>query len=129
MQTSKSFKGLLLGLILLLAASAFAANKAPLRVEDSLSVAGTQLTTGDYIVTWDGNGPDIQLNILKGKHVVATVPARLVNMDRAPERDSTVVRMDGSSRSLSQIRFSGKKYAVAIGNDAGGSASSGSSVR
>jgi hypothetical protein len=129
MQTSKLSKTLLLGVSLILATGVFAANKASMRVEDPLSVAGKQLKTGDYTVTWDGSGPDIQLNILKGKQVIATTPARLVNMDRAPERDSTVVKVDNGSRALSQIRFSGKKYAVAIGDDAGGSATGGSSAR
>jgi len=128
MQISKISKGLLLSLLLLLASGAFAANKASMRVDNPLSVAGQQLNSGDYTVTWDGNGPDIQLSILKGKHVVATVPARIVSRDRAPERDSTVVRMDGSNRTLSEIRFSGKKYALAIG-DAGAGTASGSSVR
>jgi hypothetical protein len=50
-------------------------------------------------------------------------------MDRAAERDATVIKMDGNSRSLSEIRFSGKKYSVAVGGEAGGAASGGSSVR
>jgi hypothetical protein len=129
MQTAKISKGLLLGVILLLAASAFAANKASFRVNDPLSVAGKQLQAGNYTATWDGSGPDIQLNILQGKKVVATTPARLVNVDRTPEHDTTVVKMDNGNRSLSEIRFSGKKYVVAIGDDSGGSAGASSGVR
>jgi hypothetical protein len=129
MQISKLSKGLLLGLAMVLGTSAFAANKAKLRVDDPLSVAGNELKTGDYTVSWDGNGPDVQLNIMKGSKVVATTPARIVNTDRAPDHDSAVVNMKGGSRDLTEIRFSGKKYALAIGGEAGGSASGGSGVR
>jgi hypothetical protein len=129
MQISKSSKGLLLGLALMLGTSAFAANKANLRVDNPLSVAGKELGTGDYTVSWDGNGPDVQLSIMKGKKVVATAPAHIVNMDRAPEHDSAVINMNNGTRDLSQIRFSGKKYALAIGSEGGSSASGGSGVR
>jgi hypothetical protein len=36
---------------------------------------GKQLKAGNYSVQWDGNGPNVQLNILRGKSVVA-VPRR-----------------------------------------------------
>jgi hypothetical protein len=128
MQISKLSKGLLLGLALILGTSAFAANKAKLRVDDPLSVAGTSLKTGDYNLSWEGNGPDVQLSIMKGNKVVATTPAHVMNVDRAPEHDSAVVNVNKGERDLAQIRFSGKKYVLAIGNESGG-ASSGSSAR
>ena len=59
---------------------------------------------------WEGNGPNVELNILRGKNVVATVPARMVDLDQHPERNSavTAVNSDGH-KSLNEIRFSGKK--------------------
>jgi hypothetical protein len=50
--------------------------------------------------------------------VVATVPARMVDLSRSPDRDSavTVVNSDGR-KSLNEIRFGGKKYAFAIGEE------------
>lgn len=116
MKASKISKGLLLGLALLLATSVFAINKGSLQVSDPITVNGKQIGAGEYTVKWEGNGPDVELNILHGKNVVATVPARMVDLDRAPSRDSavTVVNPDGH-KSLNEIRFSGKKYALAIG--------------
>ena len=115
MTTSKISKGLLLGLALLLATSAFAANKGSMQVSDSVTVNGTQLPAGEYTVKWDGAGPNVELNIMQGKNVVATVPARMVDLEKSPNRDSlmTSTSSDGR-RSLSEIRFSGKKYALAI---------------
>jgi hypothetical protein len=123
---SKTGKGWLLGLCLLLAVSAFAANRGSLQVSSPLSVGGAQLAAGDYTVTWDGNGPGVELNILKGKNVIAKVPARLVDLKGSPDRDAAVVKMNGDgSRTLAQIRFSGRKYAVEIGDEAAGSSGSG----
>jgi hypothetical protein len=118
MKASKISKGLLLGLALLLATSVFAINKGSLQVSDPVTVNGKQIGAGEYTVKWEGNGPDVELNILHGKNVVATVPARMVDLDRAPSRDSavTVVNPDGH-KSLNEIRFSGKKYALAVGSE------------
>jgi len=116
MNASKISKGLLLGLALLLATSVFAANKGSLQVSDPVTVNGRQIAAGEYTVKWEGNGPSVELNILRGKDVVATVPARMIDLDRAPSRDSavTIVNSDGH-KSLNEIRFSGKKYALAVG--------------
>lgn len=118
MKASKITKGLLLGLALLLATSAFAANKGSLRVSDPVTINGKQLAAGDYKVSWDGNGPSVELHIMQGKNVVATVPAKMVDLPRAASDDGAVVNTNGDgSRTLSQIRFSGKKYALAVGGD------------
>ena len=118
MKSSKLSKGLLLGLALLLATSAFAANKGSLQVSDTVTVSGKQLARGEYTVKWEGNGPNVELNILQGKKVVATTPARLIDLNRSADGDSAVVRKnDDGSRTLAEIRFTGKKYALALGNE------------
>jgi hypothetical protein len=115
MSASKMSKGLLLGLALLLATSVFAANKGSMEVADPLTVNGKQLAAGNYTVKWEGTGPSVELNILRGKNVVATVPARMVDLEQSPSRDSVItsVNSDGH-KSLNEIRFSGKKYAFAV---------------
>jgi hypothetical protein len=128
MKISKISKGLLLGLTLMLGVSAFAANKARLRVEDPLSVAGKQLKSGDYTVSWEGAGPDVQLSIMQGSKVIATTAAHIVNMDHAADHDSAVFNMSNGERDLAEIRFSGKKFVLAITGQGGG-ASGGSSSR
>ena len=127
MNLAKISKGLVLGLGLLLATSAFAASKGPLQLAAPATVAGKQLAAGEYTVKWDGSGPSVQVEILKGKNVVATVPAQVVTLDHTSGYDSAVVNTatDGS-RVLSQIRFSGKKMALEVGGE-GGASSSGSS--
>ena len=116
MKTSKS---LFLGLALLLATSAFAANKGTLSVQEPVTVNGTQLAPGDYKVQWDGNGPAVELSITQGKKVVAKVPAHMVNLETPAENDAAVVKNNGDgTKSLSEVRLSGKKFSLALGEEA-----------
>jgi len=118
MKVSKISKGLLLGLTLLLATSVFAANKGQLQLNDPLTINGKQLAAGEYRLQWEGTGPSVELSILQGKTVIASVPARLVDLDRPAQADLTIVRMNADgSKALSEIRFGGKKYSLAIGNE------------
>jgi hypothetical protein len=112
-------KSLLLGLALLLASSAFAAsNKGSVQFIDPVTVSGKQVPAGDYSVKWDGNGPNVEVNILKGNKVVATTPARLIDLNQKQDNDAAVVKSnEDGSRSLTEIHFGGKKYALAIGQE------------
>lgn len=125
-------KGLLLGLSLLLATSVFATNihsyKGSLQLQNSVSVSGTTLPAGDYSVKWEGTGSNVQLNILQGRKVIASTSARVVDLDQSSNSDSTILKDNGDgSKSLSEIRFGGKKYALAIGDESASADMSGSS--
>jgi hypothetical protein len=115
----KGSKSLFLGLALLLATSAFAANKGSLQVQEPVSVNGTQLAPGDYKVEWDGTGPSVEMSILKGKKVVTKVPAHIVDIGAASPSDATVVKSNGDgTKTLSEVRLNGKKFALAVGEEA-----------
>jgi hypothetical protein len=114
----KIAKSLLMVLVLMVAGSAFASNKGSLSFSDNVTVGGTQLKAGAYKVAWEGNGDNLQLSIMKGKEVVAKTPARMVEMDKASSNDAAVIsNNEDGSKSLAQIRFAGKKYAIAIGGE------------
>lgn len=115
-------KGLLLGLALLLATSMFAVNthnnKGSLQLQNSVTVSGTTLPAGDYSVKWEGTGSNVQVNILRGTKVVASTSARVVDLEQSSASNSTVLKSNGDgSKSLSEIRFDGKKYALALGEE------------
>jgi len=95
----KVTKSLVLGLAVLLATSAFAANKGSLQVQEPISVNGQQLKPGDYKVQWDGSGPNVELSIMQGKKVVTKVPAHVVDLSSASNADAAVVKnnADGST--------------------------------
>jgi len=129
MKFANVFKGLLLGLTLLLATSVFAANnKGSLQTLSDVTLSGKTLPAGEYSLKWEGTGSNVQLNILKGKTVVATTPARLVDLSQVPNSDSAVIKSNSDgSRSLAEVRFSGKKYALQIGEESGSAEMAGSS--
>jgi len=112
---------LLVGSSLLLSASAFAgnSNKKSLRFDTSVTVEGQQLAAGDYKVEWSGTGPDVKLNILKGKETVASVDAHIVSVPVPNKQDgySATTGKDGS-RSLTTVFFSGEKFDLEIGQAA-----------
>ena len=113
---------LLPALALLVATSAFAANKqtkGSIELDQPATIAGHQLAAGEYKLTWDGTGSNVELMILSHGKLVATVPARFVELSR-PERSNAYqahMNADGS-QSLTEIDFGGKKYALAFGDEA-----------
>ncbi|MGB8581944.1 MAG: hypothetical protein WCD47_14050 [Candidatus Sulfotelmatobacter sp.] len=120
MKLSSVCKNLLPGLALLVATSAFAANnvnKGPLEVFVPLTVSGHQLAPGQYKLTWDGTGSNVELMILSHGKLVATVPAQLVDLNQAGHSNAIESRTNNDgSQSLTQIDFAGKKYALAFGD-------------
>lgn len=125
MKLSMIFKTLLPGLALLLAMSAFGANnanKGSFTVFEPLTVSGHQLAPGQYKLTWDGAGSSVELMILSQGKLVATVPARLVELRQAELRNGTeAYKNDDGTLSLTQIDFAGKKYALAFGGESAAS--------
>jgi hypothetical protein len=109
-------KTLVMGLALLLASSAFAATKGEMTLLSPATVNGTNLKAGDYKLQWDGTGTDVQVTILQGKNVIAKVPAKVVDLS-APSPNNAAVLNTGENgkRTLADARFSGKKYALQIG--------------
>jgi hypothetical protein len=124
-----TLKGILLTAVVLIAANTFAAsNKGSLELQHPASVAGKQLATGNYTLRWEGTGDQVELKIYHGKDVVASTPAKLVQVEHPTPSNSAVVNTNSDgSYSLSQIRFGGKHYALEIpaeGEGASGAAAS-----
>jgi len=89
-------KSIVLGLALVLATSAFAATKASLQLSNPVTVNGTTLKPGDYKVQWEGSGPNVELNILRGKNVVAKVSAHVIELQTPASSDAAVTRKNDS---------------------------------
>lgn len=110
-------KTVVLGLAVLLASSAFASNKGSLVVREALEVNGQQLAPGEYQLRWDGTGSNVEISFMKNNKEVAKASARVVPVDKAPEYDVTIVDRTGGKAAVSELRFAGKKYALAIGTE------------
>lgn len=119
---------LVLACSVLLATSAFAVNKGSVQLMHPTQVAGKQLAAGSYKIQWDGAGAQVQLSILQGNKEVASTSARVVQIQSPSPNDNALVMIgpDGT-RSLSQIRFRGKTFALDLGGEGSGAGSSGSS--
>jgi hypothetical protein len=115
-------KFIILPLAVLLAGSVFAANahKGDFQVFDTIQVNGKQLPAGEYTVTWDGEGPNVNVSITRGGKVMATATAKVVELEQKAERDATEVKANSAgARDLTAIRFSGKKYQLELGASSG----------
>jgi len=108
-------KTVVLGLAVLLASSAFASNKGSLQVREPLEVNGQQLAPGDYQLRWEGTGANVEVSFMQGKKEVAKASAKVIALDKASDYDSAVVDHSNGKATVSEIRFAGKKYALAIG--------------
>lgn len=105
-------------------------HKGSINITDTVQVSGTQLTPGEYLVKWDGDGPTTQLSILRGSRLITTVPARVVRLDQTPSQSSVELKNSNGVKTMTAIRFEGRTYALELGGDgAGGGASSGSDVK
>jgi len=115
MKLNQLAKTVVLGLAVLLAASAFASNKGSLQVREAIEVNGQQLAPGEYQVNWDGTGPNVEVSFMQGKKEVAKTTAKVVALDKAYDYDAAIVDHANGKASVSEVRFAGKKYALAIG--------------
>jgi hypothetical protein len=126
LNVKRSLKGILLAGLVLLAGSALAASKGPLELQESASVAGTQLKTGTYTVQWEGTGDQVQLKIYQGKKEVASTSARMVTLDKPLQRDGTLLRRnDDGTMTVTRINFGKKNFALEISGDGGGAGAAG----
>ena len=116
MKSSQFSKLMMLVLALTLVASAFAggdSHKGNFLVSGPVEVNGQQLPAGEYVAKWDGDGPDVQVNITQNGKTLATVPAKVVQLDqKASENSTEVINGSGGSGQLSSVRFGGKKYSL-----------------
>jgi len=116
------------GVVLAGATSVFASS-GTLTVSEPVQVNGKTIAAGEYKVKWEGTGAT-EVSILKGKEVVATAPARLVEMEKAPSADAAVLEKNSDgTRTVKEIRFGGKKFAIALGDQAAKSDLMGSSSK
>ena len=116
MKLNNLAKTVVLGLAVLLASSAFASNnKGSLLVGEAFEVSGQQLPAGEYQVRWDGTGSTVEISFMQGKKELAKTSAKMVPLDTVSYGDSAGVDHNSGKEAISEIRFSGKKFALVIG--------------
>jgi hypothetical protein len=89
-----------------------------------VDVQGKQLPPGEYKVEWNGEGPQVELNITSGKKTVASVPAQVVTVSEKNRTDGYGAKKSEDGRNaLTEIFFQGKTYEIRLGDQAGAEAS------
>jgi hypothetical protein len=130
MKSSLFSKTMILATAALLAAGGYAAgavHKGSLQVGDAVQVNGKQLPAGEYTVTWQGDGPNVDIHIAQGRKELATAAATVVPLDTKASQDSAEITTSSGARELSAIRFAGQKYQLELVSS--GSARSGDSMK
>jgi hypothetical protein len=90
-------------------------NKTNLKLYETTSVEGKALQPGDYKVTWEGSGPDVQVTILQGKETVATFQAHVTEQAARNAGDAYGSSSDANgSRSLTSIYPGGKRFSLEL---------------
>jgi len=107
-------KGLVLALAVLLATSAFASNKGSFHAQEAVQVNGQSIPAGDYQLRWEGTGSNVELSFMQGKKEIAKTSARVIELNQASAYDSAIVDHSSGKASVSEVRFAGKKTALAI---------------
>jgi hypothetical protein len=92
-------------------------HKESFKVSGSVYLAGQPLSKGSYQATWDGPGPDAQVQILQKGRLVATVQAHIAALVDKSSKSQVDTSSDASPSVLS-IQFKGKTFALTF--DPGG---------
>jgi hypothetical protein len=90
-------------------------NEGKFSLTEAAQIGSTQLKPGDYKVTWDGTGSDVQVKILQGKNVVATTSAKLV--DKSLGTDAVTLGGTSGVKTVEEIDFSNHKQSLVFASE------------
>jgi len=107
--------------VLVLAMSAVAAeNSGKFILPSAAELNGKSLAAGEYKVRWEGQGPDVQVTVSRGKETIATAPAKLVDRGEKAPRNAVVMNTSGGGAgSIVELRLSGKRSVLVFNEGAG----------
>jgi hypothetical protein len=96
--------------------SAAAANSHTVSVKTPISLNGTEITPGFYVVEWVTHSPEATVTFTRNGKVVVMAPGKMVERDNKSSADAVVYtnNADGS-HTLKEIRFAGKKQVLVFG--------------
>ena len=89
-----------------LTAAADSKQSGKIKLSNHVVVAGTQLQPGEYVVRWDGSGPDVQVRFVRDGDEVASVPGTLHTKKSDYEVATTTHLHEDGATVLTEIAFS-----------------------
>ena len=102
-------------LALMLSIGAFARDKNQRSVEilETVQAGSTQLQPGTYKVEWQGTGPEVRVNFVRGGKTIATAPGTLKTNDPHVTQDDIVTdTTSANTTTLTEIDFSHNKESL-----------------
>ena len=110
---------LVLVVLVLSAASAFAKNERQLAITSDASVSGKMLRAGKYKVGWVSHSPEATVTFYSGKEAVATVEGKWVDRGWEYKQNAVVyANQPDGSKSIVEFRFAGMSRALVLGSQA-----------
>jgi hypothetical protein len=92
-------------------------NETPVTFSEKVQIGSNEVKPGDYKLQWDGNGPDVQVKVVKGKDVVATVPAKLLANKSTQNGIGNAVTISGNTdvKQLDRVDFARGRQSLVFG--------------
>lgn len=117
MNFAKISKALFLAGSFLLASSAFAAEKASIKVFEQVKVSGKELAPGTYNFEWKTNGENAEVTIRRGKEVILTAAAKVTPANESAINGYSATKQADGTKKITTLFFEGKKYTLELGEE------------
>jgi hypothetical protein len=83
------------------------------KVDQPVYLAGTEIKSGEYAVTWESNSAKATVMFAIGGTTVAKAEAKVAEMEKASAYDTLIIGQDSSGRkAIKQIRFAKEKTSL-----------------
>ena len=111
--TRNAVRFALLVLGLTVSISAFAKSKSEnITLFQDVTVNGTNVPAGDYVVKYDVDGSNAQVRFTKNGKEIASANGQVKTLTQKPVRNQVVLSTAGDTRTISEIDFGGKDTAI-----------------
>jgi hypothetical protein len=111
--TRNAVRFALLVLALAVSISAFAKSKSEsVSLFQDVTVNGTTVAAGDYVVKYDIEGNNAQVKFTKNGKEIASANGQVKTLTQKPARNQVVLSTAGDTRTISEIDFGGKDTAI-----------------
>jgi hypothetical protein len=103
----------LLVLALTVSIGAFAKSKSEsISLFQDVTVNGTNVPAGDYVVKYDIEGNNAQVKFTKNGKEIASANGQVKTLTKKPDRNQVQLSTAGDTRTISEIDFGGKDTAI-----------------
>jgi len=89
--------------------------KGTIHLNEAVTVEGKQLSPGDYKIETDNSGPQANVNIIKGKDTIASIPAHVQPSSAEQENGYSISTQPDGGKQLTVIFLHRTEYDLSTG--------------